>query len=116
MARGDYLGEFELVVMLALDRLDLAYGKTVYQEIERVTGRADLTIPAVYVTLNRLEKKGLVESMLGGEDGGVEGGAEERTDGRPKKYYRVTEEGKHAVETSRSMLLRLFADTADQSA
>ena len=35
MARGDYLGEFELVVMLALARLDSAYGKTVYQEIER---------------------------------------------------------------------------------
>ena len=41
MARGDYLGEFELVVMLALARFDSAYGKTVYQEIERVTGRAD---------------------------------------------------------------------------
>ncbi len=108
MARGDYLGEFELVVMLALDRLDKAYGKTVYQEIERVTGRADLTIPAVYVTLNRLEKKGLIESMVESGEG--------LGDNRVKKYYRVSPDGKRAVATSRAMLLRLFGDTADQSA
>ncbi len=54
MAKGDHLGEFELVVLLGLARLDdEAYGMTVFEEIERVTGR-DLTIPAVYVTLSRL--------------------------------------------------------------
>lgn len=108
MARGDYLGEFELVVMLALARFDSAYGKTVYQEIERVTGRADLTIPAVYVTLNRLEKKGLLQSTVGETTA--------QRDGRPKKHYWLTEDGLRAVQTSRMMLERLFADAAGQSA
>jgi len=108
MARGDYLGEFELVVMLALARLDNAYGKTVYEEIERVTGRADLTIPAVYVTLNRLEKKGLLQSTVGETT--------EQRAGRAKKHYQLTEDGLRAVKTSRMMLEQLFADTAEQSA
>ena len=108
MARGDYLGEFELVVMLALARLDSAYGKTVYQEIERVTGRVDLTIPAVYVTLNRLEKKGLLQSAVGETT--------EQRDGRAKKHYQLTDDGRRAVKTSRMMLERLFADAAEQSA
>ena len=65
MARGDYLGEFELVVLLGLARLEAeAYGMAIFAEIHRVTGR-DLTIPAVYVTLNRLEKKGYVDSRTG---------------------------------------------------
>lgn len=108
MARGDYLGEFELVVMLALARLDSAYGMTVYQEIERVTGRADLTIPAVYVTLNRLEKKGLLQSTVGETT--------DQRDGRAKKHYQLTDDGLRAVKTSRMMLERLFADAAEQSA
>ena len=108
MARGDYLGEFELVVMLALARLDSAYGMTVYQEIERVTGRADLTIPAVYVTLNRLEKKGLLQSTVGETTA--------QRDGRAKKHYQLTDDGLRAVKTSRMMLERLFADAAEQSA
>jgi DNA-binding PadR family transcriptional regulator len=62
MTRGDYLGEFELVVMLALARLDeAAYGMSIYDEILATTGR-DVSIQAVYVTLNRLEKKGHVTS------------------------------------------------------
>ena len=108
MARGDYLGEFELVVMLALARLDNAYGKTVFEEIERVTGRADLTIPAVYVTLNRLEKKGLLESAVGETT--------EHRAGRAKKHYQLTDDGLRAVKTSRTMLERLFSDAAEQSA
>ncbi len=107
MARGDYLGEFELVVMLALARLDFAYGRTVYQEIERVTGRADLSIPAVYVTLNRLEKKGLLQSTVGETT--------DQRDGRSKKHYHLTKDGLRAVKTSRLMLERLLADPAEQS-
>ncbi|MCH7489258.1 MAG: PadR family transcriptional regulator [Gemmatimonadetes bacterium] len=100
MARGDYLGEFELVVLLGLARLeDEAYGMAIFEEIKRVTGR-DLTVPAVYVTLNRLEKKGYVTSRTG--DSSAERG------GRAKKYYRLTESGTDALELSQSMLSRLW--------
>ncbi|MCZ6915493.1 MAG: PadR family transcriptional regulator [Gemmatimonadetes bacterium] len=96
MARRDYLGEFELVVMLGLARLDEeAYGMTIFEEIHEVTGR-DLSIPAVYVTLNRLEKKGYVSSRTG--ESTVQRG------GRAKKYYRLTPDGTAALEASQNML------------
>ncbi len=101
MARGDYLGEFELVVLLGLARLDDdAYGMTVFEEIERVTGR-DLTIPAVYVTLSRLEKKGYVASRTGD--------ATAARGGRAKKFYRITEAGETALRASQEMLDRLWS-------
>ncbi len=96
MARRDYLGEFELVVMLGLARLkEEAYGMTIFEEIHEVTGR-DLSIPAVYVTLNRLEKKGYVVSRTGESS--------TKRGGRAKKYYRLAEEGAAALEASQKML------------
>ena len=59
------LGEFEQLVLLALVRLGPeAYGATIRREIEARTGR-DLAISAVYITLDRLEVKGLVRSRIG---------------------------------------------------
>ena len=61
MAKGDFVGEFELYVMLALARLgDEAYGVTIRREIEARTGRT-IVIGAVYATLARLEEKDLVQ-------------------------------------------------------
>jgi DNA-binding PadR family transcriptional regulator len=58
-------GEFEQLVLLALLRLGPdAYGATVRREIEGRTGR-QLSISAAYVTLERLEQKGLVRSRIG---------------------------------------------------
>ena len=62
---SSFPGEFEQLVLLALLRLGPeAYGATVRREIERRTGR-QLSISAVYVTLERLEEKGLVRSWIG---------------------------------------------------
>jgi PadR family transcriptional regulator PadR len=59
------LGDFEQLVLLALVRLGPdAYGATIRREIETRTGR-DLAISAVYVTLDRLEGKGLIRSRIG---------------------------------------------------
>src|ERR687898_672695 len=66
MAKGDFLGEFEIYVMLALSHLDPdAYGVTIRQEITRRTGR-DIAIGAVYATLSRLEEKGAPRAGVGG--------------------------------------------------
>ena len=60
MGRGDYLGEFEQIVLLAVARLgDDSYGMEIRREIEARTGRA-VSIGAVYATLDRLETKGYV--------------------------------------------------------
>lgn len=59
------LGEFEQLVLLALMRLGSdAYGATVRREIEEHAGR-EVSISAVYTTLERLEQKGLVRSRVG---------------------------------------------------
>ncbi len=65
MPKGDYLGEFEQFILLAVLRLNKqAYGVPIRQEIEDRTGRS-AAIGAVYATLDRLEQKGFVSSHLG---------------------------------------------------
>ena len=62
MGKGDHLGEFEQLVLLAILRLEKdAYGMTVRRELEE-TARRKVTLGSVYGTLDRLEKKGLVRS------------------------------------------------------
>ena len=74
VSKGEYLGEFEQLVLLALIRLeDKAYGMAVRREIEDRADR-DVSIGAVYATLDRLEEKGLVKSRLGEPSDTVAGG------------------------------------------
>ncbi len=99
MAKGDYLGEFEQMVLLALLRLeDKAYGVTIRREIQ---GRSDrrVAIGAVYVTLERLEKKGYVVSSLSQP--------EPIPGGRSKKYFHPTDTGAEALRHSREMMRRM---------
>ena len=96
MSGRDYLGEFEHIVVLALLRLeDRAYGVTVRQEIEHRTGR-EVSIGAVYATLDRLERKGYVLSHPG--DPTPERG------GRSKRFFRITADGLEAVSRTHRAL------------
>ncbi|HEY1939292.1 MAG TPA: helix-turn-helix transcriptional regulator [Candidatus Angelobacter sp.] len=96
MSGRDYLGEFEHIVVLALLRLeDQAYGVTVRQEIEFRT-RREVSIGAVYATLDRLETKGYVKSHHG--DPTPERG------GRAKRFFRVTAKGVSAVNRTHRAL------------
>jgi PadR family transcriptional regulator PadR len=59
------LGDFEQLVLLGVLRLDgRAYGAAIRQEIHERSGR-DVSINAVYTTLDRLEGKGLLRSWVG---------------------------------------------------
>ena len=59
------LGDFEQLVLLGVLRLDPdAYGAAIRQEIHARSGR-DISINAVYTTLDRLETKGLLKSWVG---------------------------------------------------
>lgn len=86
MPRGEHLGEFEYLVMLALLRLkEDAYGMAVRREIEERTERS-VSIGSVYATLDRLESKGYVRSAP-------------RLDpsGRARKGFLLTPEGAGAM-------------------
>ena len=96
MTGRDYLGEFEHIIVLALLRLeDRAYGVTVRQEIEFRIKR-EVSIGAVYATLDRLETKGYVKSHRG--DPTPERG------GRSKRFFRVTAKGVTAVNRTQRAL------------
>jgi PadR family transcriptional regulator PadR len=99
MTGRDCLGEFEHIVVLALLRLDdRAYGVTVRQEIETRTNR-EVSIGAVYATLDRLQTKGYVKSRRG--DPTPERG------GRSKRFFRVTAKGVVAVNRTQQTLRRM---------
>lgn len=101
MTKGDYLGEFELIVMLAILRLGKnAYGVTIWEEIQKRTGRST-PIGAVYATLERLEVKGYAVSQMG--DPTRERG------GRAKRFFRITAQGSKALELSRKMLTSMWS-------
>jgi PadR family transcriptional regulator PadR len=105
MPKTNYLGEFELVVMLTVIRLgEGAYGVPISHEIERQTGR-DVAFGTVYATLERLQEKGFVCSDLG--DATPERG------GRAKRYFRVTAAGLRIVRETKQSLIRLWRGLRD---
>ena len=98
---SESLGELEMVVLLAVLRLgDEAYGVSIMREIARCTER-ELKRGSVYVTLERLEDKGLLGSRRG-EPSPVRGG-------RAKRYFRVKAAGVRALKRSLGDLERLAA-------
>jgi DNA-binding PadR family transcriptional regulator len=97
---SDYPGEFEHMVLLSIMRLgDDAYGLAIRNELASVAGRKPSS-GSLYTTLDRMEKKGLIESLAGES-------TRERGD-RPRRYVRVTAEGKAMLARSRSSLLALW--------
>ena len=83
--KGNYLGEFEELVMLTCVLLkDEAYGIRIVQEIKTHMDRT-VNLSAVHVTLYRLEDKGLVTSSMEG--------ATAQRGGRRKRVFQVTSLG-----------------------
>jgi DNA-binding PadR family transcriptional regulator len=100
MRKREYLGEFELTVMLALLRLgEDAYGVPIAREIE-VSSDREVAIASVYAALERLERKGFVNSRRG-EPTPERGG-------RAKQFFRVTAQGLRQVRKTQKTLVRLW--------
>ena len=101
MGKGTHLGEFEEIVLLAVAGLSgAAHGAAIHTHILEATGR-DVSIPSVYVTLARLEKKGYVTTA-------VDRGGEARG-GRLRKLFAVTEAAVRDLSASRLVHDRLWA-------
>ena len=99
MKRGDTLGSLEYIMLLALARLDgSGHGMVVQREIEQCTGR-NLSIGAVYATLERLEGKGYISSFRG-EPTPERGG-------RAKRIFRIEAHGKRALQISEQTIRSL---------
>jgi PadR family transcriptional regulator PadR len=99
------LGEFEQLVLLAILRLGAnAYGVTIASELEV---RADRRVSrgALYTTLDRLERKGLVRWK-------ISPGTRER-DGLPRRCYTVSERGLASVRAARRVIRRMWSGLDD---
>lgn len=89
------VGEFELLILMAVLRLDReAYPPAVRAEIEQRTGRP-VSRGAVYITLDRLEGKGLLGSKLA--EPADEGG-------RLRRYYSASPKGVKAIKRTLAAL------------
>ena len=101
MPRRAYLGELELMVLLALVRLgEDGYGVPISRELQ-VLARRDVALGSVYAALDRLTEKGMVASQLG-EPTAERGG-------RAKRYFRITPAGLRALRATRSALINLWS-------
>ena len=94
------LGDVEHLVLLALLRLGgETYGVPILDEIAARTGR-EVSRPAVYIALRRLESKGYVKSRMG-EPTAERGG-------RAKRYFRLERAGLRLLQDSRAALVRMW--------
>ena len=98
MGDGNRLGEFEMLVLLAILRQkDEAYANRIREDLEANAERT-VTRGALYRTLDRLAAKGLVEWDMEPSETPERGG-------HPMRQLEVTPSGMEAVRRSRDVLL-----------
>jgi PadR family transcriptional regulator len=94
------LGEFEVLILMAVLRLgDDAYPPAIRSEIE-CRARRPVARGAVYVTLDRLEAKRLL---------GSSNSIEQPAAGRPRRTYRVSTKGLRALKRALGAVERMRA-------
>jgi DNA-binding PadR family transcriptional regulator len=106
MPKPDSLGQFEQLVLTAILTLrEDAYGVTIHSKVQELTRPKTVSLGAVYVTLDRLEDKGLVASKL--SDPTPERG------GRSKRCYRLEALGERALQESAVTAKRIWDGIAE---
>ena len=106
MRKREYLGQLELMVLLAVagPSSKEAYGVSIARDIARTSGR-QVALASVYAALERLEKKALLISSLGQPM--VERGGKART------YFRPTPAGLKEAREAHATLMRLGGGLAN---
>ena len=98
------LGEFEYLLLTAAAGLgETAYGASIREKIETTTGRR-CSIGALYVTIDRLETKGLVKTWMSD--------ATPQRGGRARRMVRVTPRGVQAAKEFYDAVTRVSRDAA----
>jgi len=101
MPKPESVGQFEQLVLTAILSLrEDAYGVTIHAKVEDLAHPKAVSLGAIYVTLDRLEDKGMVSSWL--TDPTPERG------GRAKRCYRLEALGERALEESAATAKRIW--------
>ena len=96
------LSSVDEILMLAVYSLgEEAYGVTIRKKLAKVTGK-EWSHGAIYEPLYRLEKKGLIESILSEP-------TQERG-GRSKRIFKLTKEGLNELREHQSVREQLSGD------
>ena len=104
--KGDRLGEFEELTLLAIRALEPpVYAVPVQRFIAKSTGR-DVVMGAVYASLERLEQKGLLRSELGE--------ATPAPGGKRKRLFSITPDGVRMLKELRRMRDRIWRVIEDR--
>lgn len=99
-----YLSRPEEIILLAIWKLrDNAYGVTIRKSVQEMTGKY-WSVGAVYVPLERLEKKGFIKSFSSQPT--AERG------GRRKRFFRITTEGINELNEIKRMNEVVWQDFA----
>jgi DNA-binding PadR family transcriptional regulator len=101
MAKAESLGQFEQLVLTAVLSLrEDAYGVSIHAKVVELARPKSVSLGAVYVTLDRLEDKGLISSWL----------SEPTTErgGRAKRCYRLEALGERALQESAATAKRIW--------
>lgn len=100
MPEYPHLTDLEQLLLLAVLRLgEGAYGASIQTDLEDHAARS-VSLGSIHMTMARLEERGLAVSGKG-EPKGVRGG-------KARRIYTVTEEGREALERTRTMLMRMW--------
>jgi PadR family transcriptional regulator, regulatory protein PadR len=107
ITKGNYLGEFEELVLLSVASLqDDAYGVSIMNYIINETGR-NVNVSAVHEVLKRLQRKGYLKSNMGG--------ATAERGGRRKRFFVLTVSGKKVLEETMKLKLQLYKQVPNLS-
>lgn len=89
----------EMVLLVVMVVADEAYGITIREAYMKQTGN-QISLSAIHTVLRRLEKKGFINSQMGG--------ATQDRGGRRKRLYSITRAGHKSLETLHEKRLRLW--------
>src|ERR1700689_1973628 len=103
---SESVGQFEQIILTSILSLrEEAYGVSIHEKAARLAAPKNVSLGAVYVTLDRLEDKGLIKSWL--SDPTPERG------GRSKRFYRLEALGERALEESAATAKRIWETVAE---
>jgi DNA-binding PadR family transcriptional regulator len=101
----DLLTRAEELILLAVWRLkDAAYCIPIHEQVSTITGEK-LSLGSIYMPLDRLVKKGFLDSYLSE--------ATPERGGRHKRIYRLTREGLKALQKIRDVQDRMWRGIPD---
>lgn len=98
----DMLTKLEELVLIAVLKLkDRAYGITIYEYVVQKTGNK-VAVSSVYFPLERLVRKGYLESFKGDPT--------PKRGGMRKNYYALTREGINVLQENRELNRTIWTD------